>query len=398
MLVNKQRLTQKMNEQGLDAIVATTLENVHYLTGVYNVTLQMFPHGGQCNAIVTPDRPDEPHVVAPTIDMDQFTVDSIVQLSGTTSFGTFYREPAQAGIQLSEIEHALQQNANLDHAHASPLDALVDALNKMGLSDKKVGIDEIGFASLSKLQERLPHAKLVEASSVLSWTRRVKTKEEIRRLRDSAHVTQQAILATAAIAREGVTEIELQREFNRSIISQGAIPKFALIRINGNAVFGQAKLNRTVLHKGDLIWFDVGCVYEGYWSDIARNVSVGEPTPRVRQLYTAMLKGEEHAIETTRAGMTGAEIFDLTIKATQESGAPHYRRHHVGHGIGAEVYEQPILAPNNDTIIEEGSVINIETPYYEYGLGAVHVEDPFVVLADGNEVLTSLSREMIIVE
>ena len=58
MLVNEQRLTQKMNEVGLDAIVATTLENVHYLTGVYNVTLQMFPHGGQCYAIVTPDRPD----------------------------------------------------------------------------------------------------------------------------------------------------------------------------------------------------------------------------------------------------------------------------------------------------------------------------------------------------
>ena len=291
-----------------------------------------------------------------------------------------------------------QQNANLDNAHASPLDALVDALNNMGLSDKKIGIDETGFASISKLQEQLPQAKLVEASSVLSWTRRVKTEEEIRRLRASAHVTQQAILATAAIAREGVTEIELQREFNRSIISQGAIPKFALIRINGNAVFGQAKLNRTVLQKGDLIWFDVGCVYEGYWSDIARNVSVGEPTPRVRQLYTAMLKGEEHAIEVTRAGMTGAEVFDLTIKATRESGAPHYRRHHVGHGIGAEVYELPILSPTSDIPIEEGSVVNIETPYYEYGLGAVHVEDPFVVRAGGNEVLTSLSRELMIVE
>jgi Xaa-Pro aminopeptidase len=109
-----------------------------------------------------------------------------------------------------------------------------------------------------------------------------------------------------------------------------------------------------------------------------------------------MLVGEQAAIEQARPGMTGGQLFDLTLEATRAAGAPHYRRHHLGHGIGAEVYEQALIAPGNAEIIEEGSVVNIETPYYEYGLGAVHVEDPFVVRASGSELLTSLSRELMV--
>src|SRR5690606_13134900 len=130
--------------------------------------------------------------------------------------------------------------------------------------------------------------------------------------------------------------------------------------------------------------------------DLARNFSLGETSQRAQTLYAAMLAGEQAAIEQTRPGMTGGQLFDLTLAATQAAGAPHYRRHHLGHGIGAEVYEQALVAPGNNEIIEEGAVVNIETPYYEFGLGALHVEDPYVVRADGNELLTTLSRELIV--
>uniref|UniRef100_UPI0037D9A35D M24 family metallopeptidase n=1 Tax=Tardiphaga sp. TaxID=1926292 RepID=UPI0037D9A35D len=89
---------------------------------------------------------------------------------------------------------------------------------------------------------------------------------------------------------------------------------------------------------------------------------------------------------------------DLTLKAVRENGEPRYRRHHVGHCIGAEVYEQPILAPGNEIEIEAGMVINIETPYYEFGVGAVHVENPFVVKSgEPNLLLTKgTPKELVI--
>ncbi len=399
MLINVERLLTMMEKRRLDGLVATTLENVHYFSGVWSISLRMFPHEGQCYAIVTRDRPTEPVVVSSTGEVDQ-VLDGYPQIRGTVNFGTFYRELPE-GVELTAQESRLKAMSVDPVGAAGPLDGLIDALHKMGLADQRVGVDEMGLRAgfFDALGERLPEMDVVPASDLIRWVRRVKTAEEIHRIRAVARITENAILAAVAIAREGVTEEEMAREFLRSIVSQGASPRFNLIRFGRNAVAGQIEPDRTPLKKGDIIWFDVGCVYRGYWSDIARNFCLGEPDPRARQLYRAMLEGEERAIAEARPGMTGGELFDLTMDAVRQAGAEHYRRHHVGHGIGAEVYEQPLLAPGVETKIEAGMVINVETPYYEFGLGALHVEDPFVVGSDGDNVLlTTMGRDLHIID
>jgi Xaa-Pro aminopeptidase len=396
MLVNVERLRAKMAAEGLDGIVATTLENVHYFSGVWSTSLNMFPRDGQHYAVVTIDQPDAPVMVSPTLEVDQMA-DGFSTIQDVVNFGTFYREPSVSG-PLNAVEQILSQRSDVSKAAPGPVEALIAALKQMGLAGKKVGVDEVGLKPgfFDKLAQDLPGTTFVPATALLGWVRRVKTAEEVARIRASAFATERAILAATGIAKEGITEYEMAREFERSLVGQGAIPKFTQIRFGRNAVAGQVFPDRTPLQKGDLIWFDVGCIYKGYWSDLARNFSLGETNDRARTIYAAMLAGEQAAIDQTRPGMTGGELFDLTLAATRAAGAPHYRRHHLGHGIGAEVYEQALIAPGNPNIIEEGAVVNIETPYYEYGLGALHVEDPYVVRAGGNEMLTTLSRELVV--
>jgi Xaa-Pro dipeptidase len=395
MLVNVERLQARMDEEGLDGIVATTLPNVHYFAGFWSLALSGFPYEGQCYVVVTRDEPTKPFVVTSTVELDQ--VQDGFPVSGVVRFGTFYREGPFNDVKLTTDE-AWLKDWSMDTRQADgPLEGLTAALEQMGLADKKVGIDEIGFKRgfFEAITEKLPQAEFVQASQLLRWVRKVKTPEEVRRLRAVAQITERAMLAATGIAREGITEYELAREFERSIASQGGRPQFTLIRIGRNAVAGQREHDRTPLQKGDIIWFDTGALYQGYWSDIARCFSLGEPPARALKIYNAMLEGEKVGIAQTKVGMTGGELFDVVIEATRAAGAPHYRRHHVGHGIGSEVYEPPLLAPGNKDVIEAGCVINIETPYYEFGLGALHVEDPYVVREDGNhELLTTLGREL----
>lgn len=395
MLVNVERLVARMDEEGLDGIVATTLPNVHYFAGFWSLALSGFPYEGQCYTVITRDEPTKPFVVTSTVELDQ--VQDGFPISGVVRFGTFYREGPFNDVELTPDETWLK-DWSMDTRQANgPLEGLIVALEQMGLADKKVGIDEIGFKRgfFEAITETLPQAEFVKASQLLRWVRKVKTAEEVQRLRAVAQATERAMLAATGIAREGITEYELAREFERSLASQGARPEFTLIRIGRNAVAGQREHSRTPLQKGDLIWFDTGALYRGYWSDIARCFSLGEPSARALKIYNAMLEGEKVGIAKTKVGMTGGELFDITVEASRAAGAPHYRRHHVGHGIGSEVYEPPLLAPGNKDVIEAGCVINIETPYYEFGLGALHVEDPYVVRGDGNhELLTTLGREL----
>jgi Xaa-Pro aminopeptidase len=397
MLVNVPRLQMKLDQEGLDGLVATTFENVLYFTGIESVGLFIFPHTAQAYAIITRDAPAEPYYVASVGELDQ-ALDAFPGLQGTVGYGRFFRETL-AGANLNEEEQFLRWISVETKGESSPLDALVVALEKMGLADKRVGVDEVGLLPgyMEQLKERVK-GEIHPATRLLQWVRMVKSDEEIRRVRAAAQMTEIALTAIKGVIRPGVSEYEIAREFERSVVSQGGKPKITLVRIGRNGISGQVLPGNSSLAQGDSVWFDLASTLNGYWADMARIYCLGEPSRRIKEFYQAMLVGEDAGIAAARAGMSGGELFALTVRAVRDAGVPHYQRHHVGHGIGAEIYDPPLLAPGIDIPLEDGMIINIETPYYEFGFGAVHVEDPFVVRAGGNELLTTFSRELHIIE
>ena len=82
------------------------------------------------------------------------------------------------------------------------------------------------------------------------------------------------------------------------------------------------------------------------------------------------------------------DVVEVGIAAVREAGVPDYDRHHVGHGLGLDVYDFPVLTSAEDAPIEAGMVVSVELPYYELGFGGLQPEDPVVVTADGGDVMT----------
>ncbi|MFE9581498.1 M24 family metallopeptidase [Nocardia sp. NPDC006044] len=395
MRINHSRLQQRMRDFRLDAVVSSTAENLLYLTGIDSVHLGMFPHSGRAFAALPANTGDGAIFVCGGCEIDQF-LDADEKIVEAVAYGTFFREVPEEVTMTPEDEWLRQVTvaSRFDDA----LSALAYAIRTVCPGGGRIGLDEDGVPSafFDALAERLPRWEIVAAAGHLRYVRQVKTERELELIAAAAAVGENAIRATIAIAEEGVTERELVREFNRSVAAQGGAAKFTLIRIGANAVAGQRRATGTVLRRGQAIWFDVGAVVGGYWFDIARVCTLGEPDARLDKLYSAVLAGEQAAVEQARPGMSGAELFELTTDRVRESGIPHYRRNHVGHGIGVEVYDPVLIRPDSTTELEPGTVVNIETPYYEFGFGCVHVEDPFVVEADGNRLLTTSTRELIV--
>ena len=146
------------------------------------------------------------------------------------------------------------------------------------------------------------------------------------------------------------------------------------------------------------MFFDIGVDYHGYKSDIGRLVSFGEPTKQTRDLFDASKAGQQTAIDMMKPGAVARDIFHAAVERVREAGIPTYQRQHVGHGIGIEYYDLPVITPNSDTVLEEGMVFEVETPYYRLGVGGAFIEDTVIVTADGSEILTELDRDFIVIE
>jgi Xaa-Pro aminopeptidase len=226
----------------------------------------------------------------------------------------------------------------------------------------------------------------------------VKTPEEINRLRNAVQITEKAILNAISTLKEGDTEIEVAREFEKALLDQGARTNLTCLHFGRNIAFVETSPWVTPLKQGDLVWFDVGCLYKGYQSDISRVFAFGDPGKRAKDIYKALLEGWKIGVEVIRHGVKAKDVFNKSVLRVREKGIPEFERTHVGHGIGLETYDLPSLGPDNITSLESGMVINLEIPYYEIGFGGFNIEDTVVVTDGEPEFLTSLSPELMILE
>jgi Xaa-Pro aminopeptidase len=393
-MFNSERLQQFMAAQSLDAVIATTRENILYFTGYDPVIKKLNPYHGQSFALVTRDSPALVHVVHPAGEADQL-LDARAPLGEVALYGTFYRECAPA-LELAGQEASLRSMMETKNEGPTPVSALHGVIERLGLKTARIAIDEDGVTAgvHQEIKATKNSVTWFPGAALIRRIRAVKTSFEVDLLTASARIVEAGYVHAAGLVRPGTSEVELKRHYEQFVTEKGAIPALSMLKIGRNAVMGQRRQDPAIKAQlGDVVWFDCDAIFEGYWADIARTFVLGH-RPDFEAKYAALAYGQEEAIAAIRPGMTGGEIFDLTMRTVHSAGFTAYRRHHVGHGIGLEPYERPILAPGNQDIVEVGNVLSIETPYYEFGLGALHVEDPIVVGTDGNRRLTTTSREI----
>ncbi|WP_226067400.1 Xaa-Pro peptidase family protein [Dickeya zeae] len=390
MIYHSERLKSIMQEHDVGMVIAATAQNIHYFSGFTPVVKTLRPYQGECYVMITADNVTQRHVVHATGEIDQ-VLDSPGDIGLVHTYGTFFREPNEKA-ELTDEERRLQDYSCLTTAFADAQTALLQAVTALLSPNLRcIGIDEDGFhsATLLALQHAFPAIRFVPFSAQLRRIRWVKTPFEVEQLSLSAINNENAVRHACEHAHLGMSETEIVRHFNTSLASNGSIPHLTMLKIGRHAVGGQRQPRlENRLQRGDVLWFDADASYQGFWSDIARTVIVGTDNPEYRDKYCALKQGMDVALQQIEVGMTGQDVFHLVMDTVNHCGRFHYRRHHVGHGIGLEPYELPLLGPNDTTPIEEGMVLSVETPYYQFGCGALHLESPLLVTRERNICLT----------
>ena len=241
-----------MEREGLDGLVAATLENFFYLSGIWNLGQELFPHDTQAYVVATREQPDA-GLLAVSVGEADLTLEAYPTLRGAVTYGTFFRELPE-GVELNADERRVWEITYDRAPRADPFEALCAALEDSGLSTGVIGVDERGPNRdlLDQLRARFPQLEVRPASQTFRQIRMVKTPAEHERLIGALRVTEYALRTTIASAREGITERELAHVFEQAIVERGARPGFTLLRYGRGMALGQVSSRRHAPPQGRL--------------------------------------------------------------------------------------------------------------------------------------------------
>lgn len=394
MLLNSERLREAFRAHDLQAVVAVAPENVLYSSGFWCLS-QWIRRGPQAFVVLSESSPNSPAVITSTSTLDLVADQKVT--ARVRRYGAFTVD-VDPNLDLDPVSAHQFELHNLVGNETAIL-ALVEEIRESGLTSARVGIDEVGLlpGDLERLQDALPNVNWVMASSLFRWIRAVKTAEEIENLRTIGQITERSIAAALSSAAAGVTELDMARAFHGQTVRENAFPVLGCIGFGERSALMNVQPSNRELREGDLIRFDVGGHYNNYRADIARNACFGEPAHDIRVKYNALNKGVQRGIEHIRPGVSTADIFNIVVETVRNEGIPHYQRSHVGHGIGLDGYDVPLLSASSKDVLEAGMVLCIETPYYEIGRIGLQVEDMLVVRADGAQMLTHNGDDLVVV-
>lgn len=384
-----ERLTEALEREGLAAVVATSAANVFYMTDFRGFGHEIFsaerfavwtPRGV---ALVVPAA-DVPLVIGEGIEVDRLGV-----------FG----DPAHSYSEKLGVSEQRMRELT-ERRDPSAAAALAGALRALGVTGGRVGLDEsrLTLPAWERLTTGLGGFTIVPAAGALLTARRVKSPYEIESLGRALWIAEEALNAVLQMLGPGVTEREAAAVYRSEVVKRDATPYPPSIAFGDRTWISRPSPTDRALKMGELVRFDVGAVFKGYCSSVARTAVMGEPTEREASALEAVQAGLGAGIDAVKPGATAGAVCDAVVSRVRAAGLPDVPRGHAGHAIGLDPYEAPALEAGETTALEAGEVLCIDAAHLEIGWGGVALRDTALVTTTGSRVLNRSVRGLIVLD
>ena len=280
------------------------------------------------------------------------------------------------------------------------MDLLIETLEEFGLTESTIGM-ELGveqrlglpYNDFLRLKKELPRIKVRDAADLLWTLRQVKSRAEIRWMKQAASNNDQAVEEVLGSVKAGMTEEELYRQLCLKMTEYGNKPGYIPITSGGgnyDRVTG-GPTDRT-FKEGDLIWVDNCSTYKGYWVDYCRILAIGHATQEQKDMYKLVYDVMWKCIDAVKPGIPVSEIMRVCNQEFEKAGEEQSRVGRMGHSLGLDLTEPPSLTLGDHTLIEPGMVLAIE-PNILKEYGYFQLEEDVVVTEAGCEVISHPAEE-----
>ena len=290
-------------------------------------------------------------------------------------------------------------------------------------------LDAITYALATRLSVAFGGIAPANISGILRQCRAVKTPMEQDLLRRSGVLQTEVYRLIPSLYREGMTDVELQIAIEGALRTHGCLGQFRIggdemELFMGNVLTGDnantpspydfamggagvdpslpVGADGSLIRPGHPVMVDVNGNFTGYMTDMTRCYAPAEPVAEAVRVNEVSRDICRRIAAKAVPGAHAADLYNLARDIAREAGLEEYFMGHrshagfVGHGIGIEVNESPILAPRSRDVLAAGNVIAVEPKFVIPGLGAVGIENTYIVRDEGPaEQITNAPEEII---
>lgn len=317
--------------------------------------------------------------------------------TGDSGFLLINRDQKKLFTDFRYIEQAEKQAPEYDIVRigAQPYEIVKATIHELGLKYIGFESDFVVYDLYSKLNA---FDNIDFMPQQLDTLRMIKDAVELDRIRKAVDIADQAFIHILSVIKPGVSEQEIAAELEYHMRKLGsekaAFDTIVASGTRGALPHGIASAKK--IETGDMVTMDYGAVYKGYHSDITRTVVVGKANARQKNIYQTVLTAQLTGVHKVKPGIHAAEVDSAARDIIGEAGYKEYFGHGLGHGVGLAIHEEPRLSPaSTNVLLTENMVVTVEPGIYLPGWGGIRIEDTVVVAADGAQVLTSSSKELI---
>ena len=297
-----------------------------------------------------------------------------------------------------------------------PMRIFARYLSDRGLASSTIATDSAegavgayGYRGPS-LKDLMSKARFVDGRDIVDNLRLVKSSQEIRLLKESAHWSEIAHDILLQTARSGVHDTLAAVKSSYEALSkmlkklgqryvQLRIALSPLVvgfrgQVGPGSAIPHAVYTKNKIRKGDVLVSEAGVEVAGYTAELERTVIVGKPNAKAKKYFEVMIKAQDAALHEFRPGIACSRVDEAARKSVEASGFEGALRHHTGHGIGLDGHEPPWLDPGDPTMIKKGMVFSCEPGLYFPGYAGFRHSDTVEITRNGMSLITNYPRSI----
>jgi Xaa-Pro aminopeptidase len=392
------RARDLMDTYGFDALILTEEENLRYFTGYRTIYFDV--------------KPDFQMFILPRNESSDGVLILPLHLTGVSHLSC-----------IDDIRHWKGEGPESENDFRSgPINTVVDTLKDLRVHTGKMGM-ELGAGSrlamnqmqFETLRENVKKGTLADCSILLSELRSIKSPLEIETMREACNITAAGYEAGLKSLKEGISEQEVCNIMCAEMINYGGSfngfgykPWMVFFQSGPTLSWCDAMAKDLILNKGDMFLVDGGAHYKGYYTDIMRMGSIGEPKKEKRKMYDTSVAANDAAIDSIKPGVSVSAVAQAGFDVIGEAGYHNQVQQRIemgydigGHGLGLSVHENPIIRLSNNHPLREGMVFALEffvsdaLPFDKMN-DFICIEQNVVVTSNGCDVLSTMSKKLYI--